>query len=253
MGGGTGASVVTCLGGDVQGAKDPPADLVLDDAQIGQVSAARWNDMSPPRVDREQRRPPAGRRRSFEASIREENHGRARSGDDPEVSEIEAARREKVVLRKLLVRAVLSDDRRTDRGSVLEVEDDEPPRRFTVASMGARQLAEARAVNRLTRNTPLRRRDAEAGFEFPRMSAARVVTSLRVDLGTATTAQYSRIAALDHDLHPMDGALSEPAVIPRGGGGAGGYPARGRRARARWSGVCRGTCRSSCRRTRSRA
>jgi hypothetical protein len=34
---------------------------------------------------------------------------------------------------------------------------------------------------------------AEAGFEFPRTSAVRLVTSLRVDLGAATTAQYSRI------------------------------------------------------------
>jgi hypothetical protein len=33
----------------------------------------------------------------------------------------------------------------------------------------------------------------EAGFELPRTSAARLVTSLRVDFGPATTAQYSRI------------------------------------------------------------
>ncbi len=43
------------------------------------------------------------------------------------------------------------------------------------------------------RNATLLLGHVEAGFELPRTSTARLVTSLRVDFGAATTAQYSRV------------------------------------------------------------
>jgi hypothetical protein len=69
----------------------------------------------------------------------------------------------------------------------------EPNAPYGIFVGGGFQLGATYVDNFAFRNATLLTGYAEAGFELPRTSAARLVSSLRIDVGQATKAEYSRV------------------------------------------------------------